>query len=510
MTQVGVMMVESGEWRLLTTNRTHGSVYSLCWSRDATELFFDRYNGASMEIFRISQIGGEERLILENAAAPQILPDDSLIIARREEDRSLRLHRFRLTGHQLEPLNAMLDRLAFGVPYRLLHGGAEIVFLGWPADSTNQAASTWVLNLKSNHCELLNPRTPSPLHNWASSPYGPGLSDDSILGVEKLGDAFNIVSRKRDKYADSQILFTLTLAPMKLDVSVDGCVYFDQVERPVELLRSHGSNAVERIPLSASFQDPQVLPLPGGRLLLSSRLAGHDRLVVLDRGQETTPFLISKEESREPMARLGVDRVVCRVGTGSDWVVAIVSIADGSVLRQFKSIPADSSLKSLAGAPDGKTIYYVAEKTVWAVSVQGGNPKKIREGDGVAPYPQGDALLIQLNQPGGVRLVRVPLAGTSEEFLPTLPTPFRLVATALAPNAVGSDGRIALQVDSNSWVSGRPPSWTRKTGTTELVSEINADMPQPGWDDQGRVVVAAQFLRASIWRFSPETQEARK
>jgi hypothetical protein len=181
-----------------------------------------------------------------------------------------------------------------------------------------------------------------------------------------------------------------------------------------------------------------------------------------------------------------------------------------NVLQQLKSIPADSGLRSLAGAPDGKTVYYVAESTVWAASVQGGNPRKIREGDSVAPYPQGDALLVQLNQADGVRLVRVPLGGTPEEFLPTPPSPFRLVAAPLAPNAVGSDGRIALEVDpTNSWY------WAAaildsKTGTTELVSDIKADMLHPGWDDQGRVVIAAQFLRSSIWRFSAETQEARK
>jgi len=35
----------------------------------------------------------------------------------------------------------------------------------------------------------------------------------------------------------------------------------DQVERPVEILCCRNSNQVERIPLSASYENPQVLPL---------------------------------------------------------------------------------------------------------------------------------------------------------------------------------------------------------------------------------------------------------
>ena len=42
-----------------------------------------------------------------------------------------------------------------------------------------------------------------------------------------------------------------------------------------------------------------------------------------------------------------------------------------------------------------------------------------------------------------------------------------------------------------------------RTGRMELVCDVDADMDAPGWDDQGRVVVAAQFLRSSLWRFRP-------
>src|SRR5262249_14595849 len=112
-----------------------------------------------------------------------------------------------------------------------------------------------------------------------------------------------------------------------------------------------------------------------------------------------------------------------------------------------------------------------------------------------------DSLVIQINQAEGTRLVRVPLPAGPEQ---NVPSRYPLVGIPLAPNAVHSDGRIAVQVgphDSWYWPAA---ILDPKTGAMEFISEGLADMNRPGWDDQGRVVVAAQFLRASLWRFRPE------
>jgi len=193
--------------------------------------------------------------------------------------------------------------------------------------------------------------------------------------------------------------------------------------------------------------------------------------------------------------------VLCRVGNGTNWNVAIASVSEGRVLQLLRSIPADNNLKSLACAPDGKTIYYVAAGSIWSVPVEGSDPKKLHDGDGIAPDPHGEYLLIQLNQQEGTRLVRVPLSGGPETILPTQ---YPLVALPISPHAIALDGRVALQIaPTDSWY------WPAaildpKTGKMELVSENQADMDAPGWDEQGRVVVAAQFMRSSLWRFRPE------
>ena len=270
----------------------------------------------------------------------------------------------------------------------------------------------------------------------------------------------------------------------------------------MEILRFADGNAAERIALSGSHANPHMLPLPGDRLLLSSRVAGRQRLVTMARGQEAVPFLLSREESRGPLAKLGEDRVLCRVGSGADASVAVASVSGGRVLQWVKSIPAGDNLRSLAGSPDGKTIYYVASGGVWSVPADGGSaPNRIRDGDGIAPDPRGEYLLVQVNDPEGTRLVRVPLSGGPETILPTQ---YPLVYIPMSPGAIGLDGRVVLQV-------APPDSWywpaavlDPKTGKMEIVPDDQADMNAQGWDDQGRVVVAAQLLRSSLWRFRPE------
>jgi hypothetical protein len=429
------------------------------------------------------------------------LADNSLLVLRRGQDRFWRIHRYWVGGEHLEPLNAITPPLDFGFPFKVLPGGKEVLFFGSPADASRPRYATWILNLQSGGCELLAPDLPKRVIEWASSPHAPDPRGDSLIAVDMVGDAYRIVRRPRHRYSNPATLFSLTLPPVNLDVSQDGSLYLDQVERPVEILRCVTSNRVQRIPLSASYEMPQVLPLPDGRLLLPSRMAGQHRLVVLAPGQEAIAFLVSKEESREPFTLLGRDRVLCRVGSSSNWVVTIVSLADGRRVGQINSIPADPSLRALASAPDGKAVYYVVSGSIWSVPVNGGSPRKIRDGDGVAPDPGGKYLLVQVNQTDGTRLIRVPLSGGPEE---TLATPYPIVGLPLHSNAISPDGRIVLQVaprDSWYWPAA---ILDPRTGAMEMISDIDADMNVPGWDDQGRVVVSAMFLRSSLWRFRPE------
>jgi len=73
LSQVAVMNPDSGNWTVLTKDRSRGSSIDMCWSRDGSRIYFDRYDNVPRGIFSVPALGGEERLILEDAMAPESL-----------------------------------------------------------------------------------------------------------------------------------------------------------------------------------------------------------------------------------------------------------------------------------------------------------------------------------------------------------------------------------------------------------------------------------------------------
>src|SRR5262249_3237794 len=151
---------------------------------------------------------------------------------------------------RLDSLNAVTRSVEFGIPFRVMPGGKEVVFIGRPADSSAEAEALWVLNLQTGGCELLNPDPPRRLLEWASPPYAPDPAAHSILPVETVSHTYRILRGARRNYANRHPMLTLTLAPIDLDIASDGSLYLDQVERPLEILRFSNSNKVERLSLS--------------------------------------------------------------------------------------------------------------------------------------------------------------------------------------------------------------------------------------------------------------------
>jgi hypothetical protein len=81
-TQLGVMKPEAASWTPLTHERGAGSIMNLSWAPDGTKLYFDRFWDKPRGIYASPPLPGEPVLILENAAAPQALPEGSLIVPK--------------------------------------------------------------------------------------------------------------------------------------------------------------------------------------------------------------------------------------------------------------------------------------------------------------------------------------------------------------------------------------------------------------------------------------------
>jgi len=123
LTQVAVMKPGTGNWTVLTHDRTKGLADALAWSSDGARIYFDRWTDVPMGIFSVPALGGDERLLIENASAPEPLPDGSLLLQRINADRVPQLHRFWPDTGKLEPLPVITFRAGYAGPVRRLDAG---------------------------------------------------------------------------------------------------------------------------------------------------------------------------------------------------------------------------------------------------------------------------------------------------------------------------------------------------------------------------------------------------
>jgi hypothetical protein len=142
-TQVAVMKPESGNWTVLTHERSRGYVNNICWSRDGTKLYFDRVQAVAQGIFSVPALGGEERLVVENASIPQVLPDGSILMVQLNAERRGQLHRVWPETGKVQALKALIPTALASATYRVTPRGDRVVFFGTlPDDPTVRNIST--------------------------------------------------------------------------------------------------------------------------------------------------------------------------------------------------------------------------------------------------------------------------------------------------------------------------------------------------------------------------------
>jgi eukaryotic-like serine/threonine-protein kinase len=512
LTQVAVMTQQSGDWAVLTQDRSRGAIATIGWSRDGTALFFDRVLDGPRGIFRVPVLGGEERIVLEDAMGPVLLPDGSLLITRINSDRAYQLHRFWPETGRVDALQAVLSARVLYPAVRVFPDGREAVFFGRPLDSAQTADHLHVIDLTSGRVRRIVPAVSISPASWLF-PLAVTHDGQSVLFDLAAGNLHRIVAVPRDGSAQVRPIVTLTETPQWLDMGPDGSLYVDQIEQPADLLRfAPASGAVERIPLpggvgsATGTSSDSMLPLPDGRVLLASRIVGRNRILVMAAGKDPVPFVATDEEATGPLAMVGADTFVFVVGTAPTRRLALASVADGRITRRLTRVEV-GGINAMAGSPDGSTIFYADSGTVWAVPAADGEPRKIRGGNDIAVEPHGLDLLIALTEPGGVRLIRRPISGGSEQVVP-LPGDLRLAPVdALNSNAIGRDGHIAMRVapmDSWYWPS---VIFDPATGRVDRIpGSDQADLVEAGWANDGRLVTVAQGVRGSLWRFRPESE----
>ena len=501
-TQVGVLKPASANWTLLTREESKGYVYEVSWSLDGTKLFYSRGLGEGGGIYSVPVLGGDEHLVLENAGFPAELPDGSLLFARRNEKRQHQLYRYWPETGRVQSLKALV-RVSNSATYRVTPSGDRVVFLGTPIGGPD-APGLYALELRTESVMRLAPGQSIVM----ISPFALAVSADgrSVLFTSTSGDLRRIVSVPIDGSAGERTLFTQTTGTGFLDVATDGSIYADQWDRPHQVVRfSPSGGPVEQI--GEALDDVagfQAVALQDGRIVYTSRVAGRRRLVVSGAGKDAVPLLETQEESSTPAAPVGNGQIAFVMGTSPNQVIGLASIANGRILRRLEGT-AKGAISGIAAFPDGESIYYAAAGSIWSIPAAGREPKRLGPGDSVTVDPVHHDLIVRLDEKDGASLVRMPLTGGPVRPIPVAGNA-RIVSGAgwLNATAVGKDGSILVQVAAGSLWTWPVGLLNPETGTVRILNiPYLADMPTPGWSPDGKVVVVAEPIRSSLWRFRP-------
>jgi hypothetical protein len=502
-TQLAVLKPESGDWRVLTTDRSRGLVGTTTWSPDNSKIYFDRILDVPNGVYSISPLGSEERLVLANAAFPDALPDGSLLVERVNADRNLQLYRLWPESGRIDTLNAIGDNNVQTALLRAFPDGKEVAFLGRPATQKDSANHLYAIDLTSKRVRRLAPDSNFAIYSLTTTPDNRWV----VIGTHD-GPLQRIVAIARDGSDRTRTLATLTSLSYQVDVGSDNALYFDQFDRPRQLIRyspaDHRTDALS-IP-AGSYSATNNLPLPDGRTLLAVTAGTGSRVMVLAPGKDAAPFMDTAEETDGPLALVGHDEVALMLGAGPSRTAAIVSIATGHLVRRIPG----ANVLSIAGSPDGKTLYYATANTVWAVPSGGGAPRKIRNGDAVAADPGGRYLVIEADEASEVRLFHVPLDGSAEHEI-QVHSDLRLASGVyLTSNAVGADGRIIVQVAPRSSWFWPAAILNPATGQLDVLPPGTGYDMKGGWSADGHIVYDARSLHSALWRFRPVGADGKK
>jgi hypothetical protein len=486
--QVAVMHPGSANWTVLTRDEKHGEAAFISWSRDGSKIYFRRTDG----VYSVPALGGDQRLFLELSIFVEPLADGTFLAGRVNADRRQQLYRYSPDTGRLDPLDVEILNSVRSFP-----DGRHIALFGRKLSDPQASYGLQIMDLVSGKLRNLAPKLGFYGTSLAIAPDG-----KSLLALGGAGDLHRIMEVPIDG-GPEHTLVTLTSQVQFVDAAADGSIYADQWDRPMDVLRfSAKGGAPERIAEVSSGNWPP-LALRDRRAVFVSSVAGRETLMVVTPGKNPVPLIETEDKTGGPLALLG-DQVLFQIGKGSErkeWVVAAASTSDGRIVRRVESTRGHQRVMGIAGSPDGKTLYYESDGTIWTIPVDGGEARKLCAGEALAPNPNGQDLVVMRIEKDGPHLWRVPLqAGAKEQAIPYA-SPL-LVNGSFSPAAIRADGRIAITVvRPDSWWD-EPAILDPQTGQVEKLSvSYDGDIFSVGWTPDGGMIAAGQPMHGSLWRF---------
>jgi hypothetical protein len=498
--QVAVVKPGTGDWIVLTHQRARGAVERADWSRDGTRIVFDRVGDDARAIYSVPALGGEERLMLDDAQTPESLPDGSLLVVRIEAGDRFRISRFWPESGRLAPIGPPILRDANAVGVRAFPDGREAIFYGRIATTTAPAArQAYVLDLASGAVRRFAPGLP------LSPPVTIGADGASVIADIVTGDLHRITRIGRGGASPSTLL-TVPSRPWYINESVDGSLYVEFIDNRAELLRFPAAGGIpERLASVGRYFFMEPVQLSDGRVLLPAQSSGRRKLLVAAPGEAPRSFIETSDQASPPVALVG--NLLAFVGgaftADSPPVITLATQADGRITRRLESTRG-VVCAALAGSADGSTVYYVDSGWVWSVPSSGGAPLKLRQGNAVAVDPAGGDLVVQINDRAGIRLARWTPGGGPER-----PIPFhgnlRLTASPIAGNALSPDGKLVISVSGKDLPFTSPAILDVATGEVVPVPlRYEGDVLPSSWGVGGMLLGVGADSKTDLWRFRPD------
>jgi len=505
LSQVAVMKSDGSSWTLLTTQKGAGYVNELAWAPDGSKIYFSRYFDQPRGVYSVPALGGEPRLLVENAFGCYPLPDGSLIVAALAGQGDPQLRRFWPESGRSEPLPAFLaanDRLAVTV----FPGGREIAFYGIYSTSQQHPGSPelYALDLESKKSRPLAAKLSLIPFSYLARPMVSTPDGKSLITLAQVEDVVQVVKLPRDGTSRQEVLFQLPANDQinYLSAGSDGSIYVDAWSRPSLLLRfSAAGGDPEETPLG-NLTGFGVGSLPGGRFLSPNLIAGKLRLEAGQFGGESRPLLETSEESSEPFSTSSGGGVAFQLGRPPNQQIAVASLREGRILKRLSIKAAD--VRTVALSPDGQTLYYTAGGAVWSVPIsESAAPHRIVEGDNVAIDPSGRFLYVKQMAKDPAVLVRVPVSGGAAEPIP-IPEDLRLTSDPLPANAVDAQGRVLFETSTaDSFFYSAALFDPARKSATRIPVHFEGDVWSPIWTTEGRIAAVGAPFASSIWRFHP-------
>jgi eukaryotic-like serine/threonine-protein kinase len=492
-----VMKPESGNYAILSRDRTHGYVWQVSWSSDGTLLYYDRQADGPKGIFSVPALGGEQRLVLPDAGSPKTASDGTLLVNRLNANRQLQIYRFWPESGRLEALPFLAARAA-GSPlcaYAPFPDRAEALVYGTPVGAdAREKPHLYDIDLITGKSRRFAPdlSVGSGLFSFAVP-----RNSDSVLLSRMSGSLCEVASIPRTGRSPSHTLFTSTLRANVLDGATDGSVYTDQAERSAEVIRfSAAGGPVESLARVHQGASAFLSVLPGGQAVIAIVTSGRTHLVAIEKGKEPADLLATSEEVASPFAS-NSNEIAFALGPAPRETIGIASLSTGRIVRRIAG--GKGPLTALAFSPDG-SIYFGAGGFIWHVE-NGGAIRRITAGESVVAGRGG--LIVKASENDKVHLLRVSPDGTVTGEVESAEP---LVALGL--HAVSADGRILCPlapVDSGFFV----PGMTDRSGRLERIPiAYQGDIHALAWSPDGRIIATATIRRSRIWKFSPSRVDA--